>query len=192
MHKVSFALKAIVSYQSELLKETRLTNKKLEELISYSRELHKLKDYQIRKEYNDSYNVHGNNWIAQSFTATSTTVSKISLYLDKVIGASLSLYDNFNDATRDTSKWNYIDDVNGTAVEESGGETILYPTASNGTNQHNQINSDGKTKGDPIKGAKWDQWWVGYAASDLSIDEEQWNNILDNIVKEVQSARSKS
>ncbi len=106
-----------------------------------------------QSQYNSNYKVYGNNWIAQSFMPTGNTILKISLYLDKVLGAALQLYDDFEIAgTPDASKWF----VTGTVTNVSGRLKIVGRVG--GTGITSSVSTGGKTgstpPGQPILGLK--------------------------------------
>lgn len=112
-----------------------------------------------QESYNDNHIVYGDNWIAQSFVATSTTVTKISLFLDKVLGSALQLYDDFDDNSLDTDKWNETGSEQD--LEETGGKLRLYGYRVSGMdNKNTEVTTNNKTgaspAGEPIKGFKVD------------------------------------
>lgn len=107
--------------------------------------------------YNDSHQVYGANWFSQSFVATSTSINKVALYLDKVIGSALNLYDDFSDNSIDSTKWT----TTGRVREESGELRLAFRTLDSGST----ADTDGKTNGDPIKGGRWLQTAAGNGTS---------------------------
>lgn len=104
--------------------------------------------------YNDSHIVYGANWFAESFKPTGSSINKITLFLDKVLGSALQLYDNFDDNSIDASKW-----TTAQSVSETGGRLRVYWTV-NGGGKTSTISTGGKTgatpPGQPILGFKVD------------------------------------
>lgn len=104
--------------------------------------------------HNDSQDVHGDNWVAQSFKATNNSLDKMAVFIDKVLGSALELYDDFNDDTKDTDKFTYT----GTVTETSNEMRLRGDGGSASTN--------GKTDGDPVLGGKWFQSHSGGGSGD--------------------------
>ncbi len=103
-------------------------------------------------EQNDSHEIHGDNWFAQSFKATGTSISKITLFLDKLLGAIFLLYDDFNDNSIDSTKWTIA--VGGTSqVIETGGKLSLE--CDTGAANSTRAETDGKTDGNNWSGCKF-------------------------------------
>lgn len=104
-------------------------------------------------ESNDSYDVYGANWFAQSFTATGAVVRKVAPLLDKVTGSSLRTYDDFEDNSIDTARLTTAGNI-----QEVGGRLRAVGLLTGAIAQNSSVKTDDKTAvsppGDPITGFK--------------------------------------
>ena len=121
---------------------------------------------------NDTHTVHGDNWIAQSFKATGTSITKVAVLIDKILGATLLDYDDFSDNSIDPDKWN----SSGSTVEQNA--RFEFPFITGGGSATSTANTNDKTNGDPILGAKWDQTNSG---GTISGDNDAWAEVTDGI-----------
>lgn len=106
--------------------------------------------------YDDVEGVYGNNWISQEFTCGNESIGQIALYIRKVAGEILQIYDDFSSGSIQSTHWNKEGDVT-----VSGGRAKL-----NAIGQQSVLTSDGKTpsgypSGDQVTGVEFYFYWVG-------------------------------
>jgi len=101
------------------------------------------------------------------------TVPQIDLLIKRVIGSVVNLasYDDFEDNTKDTDKWTYTESTG--TVQETG-EVMRMNYIDDGT-QDMRADTDGKTDGDPIVGAKFGIQNSGTTSGDNDV----WCEITD-------------
>jgi len=119
--------------------------------------------HQSQTDSDNARSIFGNTYLSQRINPdTAISVSQIELLLKKTEATETTLetYDDFNDDTRDTDKWTYIDDSEGTPIAETGGQAELYPISTGGQGQNHEMFSDDKTGGETSAGVNY---YVAYS-----------------------------
>lgn len=111
--------------------------------------------HQSQTSSNSDRSVQGNTWLSQRINPDTTiSASQIELLVSKTEAPQtvLSLYDDFNDNSLDTDKWG----VSVGTVNETNNE-LQVKGNTGGSPLSSTVDTNNKTGGDPIVGAKWSQ-----------------------------------